>query len=374
MNENVALLPELKTAPAVFAVGGDYQIMVPVKSDILFWVTVGGKNYYDHSNGIIRSSVRMHRVNVPMKALDAEGEYTVTYRKIIERLPYFSETEEPVSATYSFKPVRTDGRINIYHISDAHGNFDLTSAAGKYFGEDLDLLILNGDIPDHSGEIENFDLIYELCAAITGGGIPCLFSRGNHDTRGFYAENIAEYTPTRHGQSYFTFRLGRIWGIVMDCGEDKPDDHPEYGNTVCCHAFREEETEYLHGIVENARKEYLAPGVEYRLVVVHNPFTYTMPDPFGIELETYGEWTRVLRDEIKPQLILSGHLHETEISHTGGKYDSKGQPCPVIIGSTRGWGEFFAGCAVTFDGLKADVRFTNDKHELIGGETLDLVK
>ena len=84
-----ALLPEFKTCPAVFAVKNDYQIMVPVKSDLLFWVTVDGKNYYDHSNGIIRSSTRMHRVNVPMCALDKTGEYTVTYRKIIDRKPYF---------------------------------------------------------------------------------------------------------------------------------------------------------------------------------------------------------------------------------------------------------------------------------------------
>ncbi len=97
-----ALLPEFKTCPAVFAVKNDYQIMVPVKSDLLFWVTVDGKNYYDHSNGIIRSSTRMHRVNVPMCALDKTGEYTVTYRKIIDRKPYFAETEEPVS-----EPIRS---------------------------------------------------------------------------------------------------------------------------------------------------------------------------------------------------------------------------------------------------------------------------
>ena len=88
-----ALLPEFKTCPAVFAVKNDYQIMVPVKSDLLFWVTVDGKNYYDHSNGIIRSSTRMHRVNVPSSVLDKAGEYTVTYRKIIDRKPYFAETE-----------------------------------------------------------------------------------------------------------------------------------------------------------------------------------------------------------------------------------------------------------------------------------------
>ena len=92
----VSLLPEFKTCPAVFAVGTDYQIMVPVKSDVLFWVTINGKDYFDHSNGIIRSSTRLHRVTVPSAELDRAGEYTVSYRKIIDRKPYFPETESPV--------------------------------------------------------------------------------------------------------------------------------------------------------------------------------------------------------------------------------------------------------------------------------------
>ena len=147
------LLPEFKTCPAVFAVKNDYQIMVPVKSDLLFWVTVDGKNYYDHSNGIVRSSTRMHRVNVPTSVLDKAGEYTVTYRKIIDRKPYFVETEEPVSATYSFRPVPASGDIKIYHLSDTHGKFDMPSKTATYFGDDLDLFILNGDLPDHSGKV-----------------------------------------------------------------------------------------------------------------------------------------------------------------------------------------------------------------------------
>ena len=31
----------------------------------------------------------------------------------------------------------------------------------------------------------------------------------------------------------------------MDCGEDKPDDHTEYGNTVCCEVFRRDVTRFL---------------------------------------------------------------------------------------------------------------------------------
>lgn len=372
------LLSEFKTCPAVFAVKENYQIMVPTKSDVLFWVTVNGKNYFDHSNGIIRSATRMHRVNVPMSEIDAAGEYTVSYRKIIDRKPYFPETEPIESATYPFKPLAPEGKIRIYHLSDTHGTFDLPAQAGTYFGDDIDLLILNGDVPDHSGSVENFDLIFRLCEAVTGGSHPCIFSRGNHDTRGFYAENIAEYTPTENGHSYFTFRLGRLWGIVMDCGEDKTDDHAEYGHTVCCHEFREEETEYLKTIIKHADEEYAASGVEYRVVIVHNPFSFTIQAPFDIEQPLFSEWLRLLAENVKPQAMISGHLHTTEISEIGGKLDSKGQICPVIVGSReivnkdRKKVDFY-GCAMTIDGGKMEVEFTNIRHEAVESHSIQLL-
>ena len=89
-------LHELKCSPAVFAIKDCYQIMVMARTDCTFWVTVGGENYYDHSNGIMRSSTRMHRVNVPMDALDAAKEYTINYRRIVDRKPYFPLMEDVV--------------------------------------------------------------------------------------------------------------------------------------------------------------------------------------------------------------------------------------------------------------------------------------
>ena len=68
------LLPEMKTSPAVFAVGDTYQIITPVKSDLLFSVKVGAKEYLDHSNGILRSKVRIHKITVPMHELDGAGD------------------------------------------------------------------------------------------------------------------------------------------------------------------------------------------------------------------------------------------------------------------------------------------------------------
>ena len=45
----------LKTTPAVFAVGTDYQIMVEVQREALMSVRIGENTYYDESNGIMNS-------------------------------------------------------------------------------------------------------------------------------------------------------------------------------------------------------------------------------------------------------------------------------------------------------------------------------
>jgi len=363
---NTPLLPGFEYAPAVFAVGSSYKIMVWTKFPLLFFAEVNGKRYYDHSNGIIRSAHEIHSVTVPMSELDKAGEYTVGYRKVIERKPYFSTNEEPVSAVYRFRPVPKDGRVNIYQLADTHGNSVLTAEAGKYFGEDLDLLVLNGDTFDHSGNTANFAIIYKLCEALTGGERTCVFSRGNHDTRGVCAEQVERYMPTDKGRSYFTFRAGCVWGIVLDCAEDKPDDHPEYGFTNCCHEFRLEETEFIKDVIANADSEYNAPGVKYRLVMSHHPFTYIPRHPFDIEQELYREWSALLKENVKPQVLLSGHLHKLFYSPEGGELDNGiGQCCPVLVGSKperdKKWQMTrYVGCAVTLDGNRLEWKFNDN--------------
>jgi len=352
--------------PAVFAVAKEYQIMLPVEFEATMWVKVGDKNYYDHSNGVLRSNNYVHKVSVPMEVLDEHESYTVCLRKIVNRKPYFTETEEIEETTYRFYPVRGE-RVRAYHISDAHNSIEEPIKAAKAYG-DIDFLILNGDIPDHCGNEKNVITIYKIISKLTHGTIPVVFSRGNHDMRGKYAEKFAEYTPCYHGCSYYTFRLGHIWGMVLDCGEDKLDTHEEYGHTVCCHAFREQETEFSRQVIGRAEEEYESDGVTHKLIVVHNPFTRQREDGiFKIEDETYRLWTGLIREHIKPAVILSGHWHSFGIYHCGGKEDSYGQPCPVVVGTDRRKLKedklYFGGAGLQFEKNSIKVSFTSNQNE-----------
>ena len=351
-----------KINPAVFAVGKEYQIMQYVDCEATMWVTVGGKNYYDSVNGILRSNTQVHKVSVPMEELDREKSYIVHLQKVIERKPYFTEMEAPEEKQFVFAPVPY-GSIRAYHIADAHDKVAEPVAAAAVYGK-IDLLILNGDIPNHCGVANNAETIYRIASEITGGQIPAVFSRGNHDMRGKYAESFAANTPCHNGCSYYTFRLGAIWGMVLDCGEDKVDGQVEYGDTICCHDFRLKETDYIRQVIENAKVEYEAADVEYKIVICHIPFTMRHPGIFDIETDIYAEWTALLRESIKPDMILCGHMHVLDVIRPGDEKDAFGQPCAVVVGSgvgkTAEGGLLFSGAGLEFGENRITVDFTDN--------------
>ncbi len=373
--KNVTIPSHLRFFPAIFAVKNVYQIFIATSEETVAAIRIGDRTYYDESNGILRSLCYAHKIEVPMDELDAAGEYTVITRKVIDRSQAHAPCTEPLpDATFAFRSTAGKHKLNIYHIADVHNNDDIAISAGKYFGDSLDLLILNGDIPNHCSRVQKFDTVYHVISELTHGELPCVFARGNHDTRGAAAETFGQYTPTYDSRTYYTFQIGSLWGMVLDCGEDKNDDHKEYAGTVCFHSFRERETDFIKNVIKNAKSEYLADGVKYRLVISHIPFTHIYSAPFDIEQDTYSEWARLLREDIKPDLMLHGHLHVPDIWEKGCKKDDLGQPCTSIIGAglkrfrdgDRVWARF-TGCALTLDlnTKSTHVVFNNDEGEIL---------
>ena len=353
--------------PTVCCVENKYQIMIPVKYKMLVAVRIGEKIYASHSNGIKISDTKVHRIEVPMSELDRERKYTVICRKMVCRKAYRSITGDEDIIEYSFKPLEKTKNIKIYQIADSHSHILPAVNAQKKFSKDIDLLILNGDIAGTSENFNEISVTYKIASKITEGTLPCIISRGNHDLRGKCAEKLADYMPNHNGKSYYTVKVGCIWAILIDTGEDKPDNHEEYGCTVACRQFREEETEFIKHAAEN--KEYMANDIKYRLVISHVPFATRFPYPFDIEEEAYREWCKILKDNIKPNLMLSGHIHKAAISEVGSEYDDYGQPCTVLIGSIvkihkPSKDVYYAGMGLELNDNKAKVTF-NTKDEIV---------
>ena len=361
--------------PCVYVVGSEYQIVINTPAFGKCWVEAGGKVYNDSVGGLIRTETHVHRVTVPMDVLDNAGGYRVCFRALPERKPYFPELGELQYRDYAFRPVDTSRALNVYVLADTHSRVDEPAKAASYFVDKLDLLIMNGDVPTACQTHEDIRSIFDITSAVTHGEIPVVFARGNHDYRGQYALDLPQYIGNRNGNTWFTFRIGSIWGIVLDCGEDKVDEHAEYGGLVDCHEMRLSETEYIEEVVANAKTEYASEGIETRLVITHLPFcaacVHGGNETFNIEQELFGKWTKLL-NEIKPHAMISGHMHFTKIALPGTDDVRMGAEFPVIIcsepyaGSKRECtrephaGAKYVGLAMRIDGEKITFTATSD--------------
>ena len=204
--------------------------------------------------------------------------------------------------------------------------------------EKTDLLILAGDIPEDCDTLKKIYAVYDLSSEITHGQIPVIYARGNHDMRGEFANEFIKYIGTHNGNTWFTFRLGSLWGIVLDCGEDKSDSNPEYGGLIDCYTMRQQETEWLQSLMSVASTEYESPGITKRIAVCHQPFTTKYlfadnPKLFDIESNVYSNWTQVLND-MKIDLMLCGHSHILATVKPGEQLSAHFATFPIYIAAT----------------------------------------
>ena len=352
--------------------------MVPVNCETLMSVTVNGKEYFDHANGVRRSSCPVQRFAVPMEELDEAGEYTLRYCRVIKRMAYACLKGRAVTRRFSFSPLRKTDDIHIYVLSDCHGIKRESIETASYFGDRLDLLILNGDVSSSCMTLEEAMLPYDIAYGVTKGRVPVIITRGNHDLRGAWSERLHELMPSRNGSMYYQVCLGPLWLLVLDCGEDKDDGHREYAGTAAYHAMRLEETAFLKRLAEEINAAPDRPG--HRLAVSHIPVSYRDrgtskgEQPFDIENSLYGEWAEILNSEIRPELYIAGHLHRTELWQPGYPPDGRRLRCPVLIAGkpVHGRNRNIYGAALTVRDGGFDIAFTDKSGRAFSAESIEL--
>ena len=323
--------------PAVFAVGRDYQIIFLTSTRGLGWIEIDGERYTDEEAGLLFYGT-VHKIPVPGDVLNRAGKYTAVFVEYADKKPYYPEGAEKLRKEYVFRPVVAGkDKIRIFQFADTHARTVTPLELYRQTG-DCDLIVLNGDINEHSYELKNFETAFELASGASGGEIPVLYSRGNHDTRGYAAQDLVSYIPTafRDGrrETFYSFRQGPVWGLVLDCGEDKYDTNAEYGGTILFDTFRKRETEYLKSVIAHKAEEYEAEGVEVRIAVCHVPFVEHFQHPFDVASEIYEEWTALL-GEMGIDLLLAGHMHRAYFipAHTP---DKRNAPFPTAVCSIPG--------------------------------------
>lgn len=347
-------MENLLFAPCVYIAGGEYQIVFATKKNGMAWVTVGMEKYADSQTGLMRWNTPHHKIPVPMAELDAAGEYTLHFCAMDDRAPYYPVHGEEETKTFAFHPMNTSAGVKLYHIADTHGNYEDPIACAKQFPGHT--LVFDGDIANHNSTAEDLYLLFRINEAVTGGERPILFARGNHDTRGPAACILPELIPLCGGEPYFTFRTGDLFGISMDCGEDKADSSVEYGGTVDFEAYRRKETRWLEQVAQQGEWK----NAKYRMAICHIPFTRAHEAPFDIEKETYARWVALL-NEMQINVLLCGHMHRYDVILPGSENDIYGQKFPVVVGSSLSQETGLTGAAVELDENGLHVRMTDAK-------------
>ncbi|HTU99807.1 MAG TPA: hypothetical protein VMF13_04660, partial [Luteitalea sp.] len=121
-----------------------------------------------------------------------------------------------------------------------------------------------------------------------------------------------DVVATPSTRPFYAFRSGPLAAICLHTGEDKPDSHPSFGGRVAFDALRQEQADWLAGVIQ----EPAFRDAPYRMVFCHIPLRWLDESPQDYAATGFDRhsgrsraaWHRSLV-EWRTQLVVSGHTH-----------------------------------------------------------------
>ena len=111
---------------------------------------------------------------------------------------------------------------------------------------DYDFVVFNGDCVDDPASHEQATaFISELTEGVHGDCVPTFFMRGNHEIRNAYSIGLRDHYDYVGNKTYGSFNWGDTRIVMLDCGEDKPDDHWVYYGLNDFTRLRNEQVDFL---------------------------------------------------------------------------------------------------------------------------------
>ncbi len=355
-------------SPSVFVIGEEYEILLCAKENGILSLEIGGEEFYEENAGILATERAFAKIRVPQAVMDGAEAYTAVYRRTINHQAYFSEMGEPERESFSFRPIKKEDGIHIYHLADVHSAYDMAEKTASFFEDETDLFIMNGDIAEVERH-EDFLRVARFLGSVAKGAIPIVFVRGNHDTRGKLSHFYTDFFPANGKDTFFTFTVGPIFGVALDCGEDKPDDYiydeqydfkSAYSGINRFSPFRKRELAWLKTL-EKSKKPY-------RIAISHicpMQTTRRAGNHYDIEREIYTEFSREL-SRLDTQMMLCGHIHKAYVMMPGDGQSLLPHDFPIAVGSATVRGEdeqiaSLSGTAIVLKDGEAHIRITDNE-------------
>ena len=182
---------------------------------------------------------------------------------------------------------------------------------------DYDFVVFNGDcIDDPANHEQATRFVKLLTESVHGDRIPTFFIRGNHEIRNAYSIGLRKHFDYVGGKTYGAFNWGDTRIVMLDCGEDKTDDHKEYSGLNDFTQLRHEQVEFLQEeLTSKAFKK-----ADKRILIHHIPL-------YGCHNLCKDLWEPLMK-KAPFHVAINAHTHQFA-HHPKG---SLGNNFPVVIG------------------------------------------
>ena len=340
-----------ETVKAVKIIYGPYLQMIGETEASIVWVTDkkslswveiapdDGMNFYAEQRPQFFETFlgrkvlgTVHKIKLTGLTKGTTYRYRIFSQEVMEEQDYqifygpIASTNVYTKAPLTFRTLdSSQEKVRFFMVNDIHGNNDLFNSLLKEIKKgETDFVLFNGDMVSHmDSEQQLFEGFVTSAVKKFASEIPFYMVRGNHESRGRFAQNYLKYFPTPTGMPYYTFKQGPVFFIIMDGGEDKPDNDIEYLGTGAFDAYREEEAAWLQQVVASQELK-TAP---FKVVVIHVPPTQsTWHGP----LHTKKMFVPIL-NKAGIDLMLCGHLHQ----HIYAEPGTEGCSFPLLINSNK---------------------------------------
>ncbi|MBS6528072.1 MAG: metallophosphoesterase [Bacteroides caccae] len=264
----------------------------------------------------------LHKIRIDGLQPGQKYYYRVCSQEILLYQAYkkvFGNTAQSAFSEFTLPATDTDSFTAVV-FNDLHQHMQTFRALCQQIKNvNYDFVVFNGDcVDDPVDHNQATSFISELTEGVCGDRIPTFFMRGNHEIRNAYSIGLRDHYDYVGDRTYGSFNWGDTRIVMLDCGEDKPDDHWVYYGLNDFTQLRNEQVDFLKK--ELSSKEFKKAGK--RVLIHHIPLYGNDGKNLCANL-----WTKLL-EKAPFNISLNAHTHKYAY-HPKGEL---GNNYPVIIG------------------------------------------
>ena len=236
--------------------------------------------------------------------------YEVVATRVVKLKAYWPDKGLDVrSGPHEFTTFDRDSpSVSFSVVTDTHEDTGRINRLNQVIDWDsTDFLVHTGDAFHW---IDTEDQLFAAWLRPTTAGLahikPLIYARGNHELRGPFARRLFDYIPTPEGRFYYARDAGPVHLIVLDTGEDKPDDTNVYAELNRTAPYRADELAWFREHVTTVARVASAP---FRVIVMHQPQWGWLADGSDAWIET--------ANEAGVDLVIAGHRHRFSYTPPG---------------------------------------------------------